>query len=324
MTTSLKDIRRPIITDLKDFQSYLRKSVKSDNALIDRVTMYLVKQKGKQLRPSMVLLFAKMLGQVNESTHIAASLVEMLHTASLIHDDVVDGADKRRGVFSINALWKNKIAVLVGDYLLSRGLLLALDNEKYKFLQIMSKAVKSLTEGELLQLEKARRLDINEEIYYEIIKNKTASLIAAACSLGAASVIDDASSIELARQYGEYLGMAYQIKDDLFDYGDTDIGKPVGIDLKEQKMTLPLIHALSKSSRADKRRIINAVKNNNSDQDRIDEVLSFVRSSGGIGYASNAMEAYKAKADNLLLEFPDNEARTSLIKLNTFVIERKK
>lgn len=298
--------------------------MKSKVPLLDKITYYIVQRKGKQLRPIFVFLSAKIWGEVGDKTYNAASLIELLHTATLVHDDVVDDAYKRRGFFSINALWKNKIAVLVGDYLLSRGLLLALDNEEYDLLQIVSKAVKEMSEGELLQIEKARRLDIDEEIYFEIIRQKTASLISAACAAGVSSVSDNEEAIASMRDFGETIGIAFQIKDDLFDYGDASIGKPRGIDIKEKKMTLPLIYALSKADKRDKKRIISSIKNNSTDKEVVRQVIAFVKESGGLEYATDKMNYYKDRALSLLEDFPDSDSKESLSQLVDFVISRKK
>lgn len=321
---TLKEIKAPVAGELESFESHFRQSMQSKVALLDKIMYYIVKRKGKQVRPIMVFLSAKIWGQPTESTHRAASFIELLHTATLVHDDVVDDSFQRRGFFSINALWKNKIAVLVGDYLLSKGLLLALDNKEYTQLHIVSKAVKDLSEGELLQIEKARRLDIEEDIYFEIIRQKTASLIAAACSAGAASVTDDESIIEQMRIFGETLGIAYQIKDDLFDYGDEQIGKPRGIDIKEKKMTLPLIYALNQASKREKKHIIKSIKKKSTDPAVVKEVIAFVKEKGGMEYAEAAMYKFRNKALTMLDAFPDNPSKESFRNLVDFVIERKK
>jgi octaprenyl-diphosphate synthase len=284
---------------------------------------YIVKRKGKQMRPLFVFLSAGTCGKISESTFRGAALIELVHTASLVHDDVVDNSNYRRGFFSVNALWKNKIAVLVGDFLLTRGLFLALEHKDYELLGICTHAVKEMSEGELLQMEKARHLDISEEIYYEVIRQKTASLIASCCSIGASSSGADASTVEAMRKFGENVGMAFQIKDDLFDYGEDEIGKPVGIDIKEKKMTLPLIYSLSKASWLEKRRIIGIVKNNSEDSKKVREVISFVKNSGGIDYARQAMERYYQQALELLKPLPESEYKTSLSQLVRFTIERK-
>lgn len=324
MSQSLNRIKSPIAEELKAFQSSFKAAMKSDVPLLDKVTNYIVKRKGKQMRPMFVFLCAKLVGESCTSTHHAASLVEMLHTATLVHDDVVDESMERRGFFSINAIWKNKIAVLVGDYLLSRGLLLALDNNEYQLLQILSNAVREMSEGEMLQIEKARRLDIKEGIYYDIIYKKTASLIAAACSAGAASACKDEESIEKLKVFGGKIGMAFQIRDDLFDFGTEDVGKPLGIDIKEKKMTLPLIYALDNATNKDKKRIMNIIKNHNEEPDKVAEVIAFVRQSGGLEYATEVMERYKEEAFQILFTFPESEVRTAMEDLVRFVTERKK
>lgn len=295
-------------------------------ALLNRITHYIVNRKGKQMRPMFVFLTAKLLnnGEVNERTYRGASVIELIHTATLVHDDVVDESNKRRGFFSINALWKNKIAVLVGDYLLSKGLLLSIDNGDFDLLKIISVAVREMSEGELLQIEKARRLDITEDIYYDIIRQKTATLIAACCSLGACSVKPESEEVEIFRKFGELCGMAFQIKDDLFDYGEENIGKPTGIDIKEQKMTLPLIYALNHCSAKEKRWIINSVKNHNKDKKRVKQVISFVKEKGGLEYAVQKMLYYKDEALELLKIYPESTYRAALELMVNYVVERKK
>jgi octaprenyl-diphosphate synthase len=292
--------------------------------LLDQIMNYIVKRKGKQLRPMFVFLSAKTCGEVNEATYRGAALIELLHTASLVHDDVVDDSNYRRGFFSVNALWKNKIAVLVGDYLLSRGLLLSVEHNDFDLLRLVSQAVKELSEGELLQIEKARRLDITEDVYFDIIRQKTASLIAACCAVGASSVDTDAASIETMRKFGEKVGIAFQIKDDLFDYGNEEIGKPLGIDIKEKKMTLPLIYALNKASWSQKRSIIYLVKNESHKPRKVAEVIEFVKKSGGIEYATEVMKTYQDDAIRILHTLPASEYRFSLEQLVRFTIERKK
>jgi len=310
---------------MEEFEGRFRSSMRSEVALLDKITRYIVKRKGKQMRPMFVFLTAKMLSGTNDQTYRAATLIELLHTATLVHDDVVDDADRRRGFFSINALWKNKVAVLVGDYLLSRGLLLAVKHKDFHLLEITSNAVQEMSEGELLQMEKARKLDITEEVYFNIIRQKTASLIASCCAAGAASISEDKEVIEQMRLFGETVGIAFQIRDDLFDYGSAkDIGKPTGIDIKEKKMTLPLIHALSKSDRSEKRFIINTIKNHNTDDKRVGKVINMVREKGGIEYTVSRMKEYQQKALSMLESYPDNEARTSLVDLVNFVIDRTK
>ncbi len=323
--TSIKKIKTPIQQEMLLFETKFKESLKSKVPLLDKVLHYIVKRKGKQMRPMFVFLCNKMFGDVNESTYRAASLIELLHTATLVHDDVIDDANLRRGFFSINALWKNKIAVLVGDFLLSQGLLLSLQNNEYDLLQIVSKAVKDMSEGELLQIEKARHLDIEEDIYFDIIRQKTATLISACCACGATAAKQNGKIVEKMRNFGEHVGIAFQMKDDLFDYYNDDvIGKPTGIDIKEQKMTLPLIYALKHSSRKDYKFIIQTVKKYNTDSERVAKVLSLVKQSGGIEYTIEKMKGYQNKALSLLKTFDDNESRKSLELLVNFVIERKK
>lgn len=303
------------------FRSYMASNV----ALLDRITYYIIKRKGKQLRPMLVFLTAKMLGETNESTYRGAALIELMHTATLVHDDVVDDSDQRRGFFSLNALWKNKVAVLVGDYLLSKVLLLSVENEEYQLLKIVSTAVREMSEGELLQIEKARRLDITEDIYFEIIRQKTASLIASCCGTGAASVTKDQETINKMIAFGEALGIAFQIKDDLFDYEtEAKTGKPTGIDIKEQKMTLPLIYALQNSSKKDKRFMINVVKRHNRNRKKVEQVMQMVKQTGGMQYAQKRMNEYHQKAMDILKSFPEGEAKSSLVALSDYVITRSK
>ncbi len=321
---SLNDIKKPIDNELKEFESHFKKSVESTVPLLDKIMHYIVQRKGKQVRPMLVFLSAKLFGDVDKATHDAASLVELLHTASLVHDDVIDDSNERRGFFSINALWKNKIAVIVGDYLLSKGLLLALENERYTLLQIVSKAVKELAEGELLQMEKARKLDIKEDIYYDIIRGKTASLIKAACKAGAASITQDEEHLEKIGEFGEQIGMAFQLKDDLFDFGDDVIGKPKGIDIKEKKMTLPLIYALSKADEKTKKKFLNYIKRDSENPRKVKEIITYVRGSGGMEYAHEKMMEFRKRAEDILSTLPENEARASLFQLVAFVTERKK
>jgi len=298
--------------------------MKSNVALIDKITYYIVQRKGKQMRPMFVFLTAKMCGEVCNSTYLAASLIEILHTGTLVHDDVVDDSMERRGFFSINALWKNKIAVLVGDFLFSRGFLMAIENKEYRALHILSDSIRRMSEGELLQMEKARKLDIDEELYFTIIRDKTASLLASACSSGVASVTTDEELIEKGRLLGEKIGMAFQIKDDLFDYGDGDIGKPKGIDIKEKKMTLPLIYALQKAEKKEKRHILNIIKKDSTKPKTVKEVIDFVKRKDGLVYAEKVMMRYQQEAFELLDEFPENESRESIRDLITYVSERKK
>ena len=324
MVTSLNTIKGPIEKELKIFEKRFREAMRSHVPLLDKITYYIVKRKGKQVRPMFILLSAQLCGEVNDASYHAASLVELLHTASLVHDDVVDDSNERRGFFSINALWKNKIAVIVGDYLFSQGMLLCVRNKQYQLLEIVSNAVKELAEGELLQMEKARRLDIEESIYYDIIRQKTASLIAASCAAGAASSTQDEEQIEKMRQFGEKIGIAFQIRDDLFDFGTDDVGKPLGIDIKEKKMTLPLIYALNHASRAQKRKIINIVKRHNENKEKVNEVIEFVRGSGGLEYAQQVMLDYRKEAFDILHTFPNCPSRESLEQLVIFVTDRKK
>lgn len=322
----VSQIKEPINQEMELFEKKFYESMSSKVALLNRITYYIVNRKGKQMRPMFVFLTAKLLnnGEVNERTYRGASVIELIHTATLVHDDVVDDSNKRRGFFSVNALWKNKIAVLVGDYLLSKGLLLSIDNGDFDLLRIISVAVREMSEGELLQIEKARRLDITEEVYYDIIRQKTATLIAACCSLGACSVRPDSPDVETFRKFGELIGMAFQIKDDLFDYGEERIGKPTGIDIKEQKMTLPLIYVLNKCSKAEKKWLINSIKNHNKDKKRVKEVIAFVKANGGLEYAVKKMLAYKEEALALLDTYPDSEYKSSLELMVNYVVDRKK
>jgi octaprenyl-diphosphate synthase len=313
-----------IAEELKIFESKFKDSVKSNVPLLDRIMKYVVKTKGKQLRPMFVLLSAKMAGGINESTYRAASLVELLHTATLVHDDVVDESMERRGVFSVYALWKAKVSVLVGDYLLAKGLLLSLDNDDFKILQILSRAVKEMSEGELLQLEKSRSLNLDEDIYFKIITNKTASLLASACSAGAFSASKDLEIAEKMRLFGEKVGIAFQIKDDLFDYGKDDVGKPTGNDIKEKKVTLPLIYTLNKVERPLRKELIYIIKNQNRDKEKISFVISKVEEAGGIRYATEKMNEYRNSALKILDDFPAGETRDTLANLVNFTTDRKK
>lgn len=308
------------------FEQKFLVSMSSKVALLNRITHYIVNRKGKQMRPMFVFLVSKMVanGEVSDRTYRGASVIELIHTASLVHDDVVDDSNRRRGFFSINALWKNKIAVLVGDYLLSKGMLVCIDNNDFDLLKIISVAVREIVEGELLQIEKARKLDIIEDVYYEIIRQKTATLIAACCSLGAASVKPESKDVETMRKFGELIGMAFQIKDDLFDYSDDQIGKPTGIDIKEQKMTLPLIHVLNNCSVKEKSWLINSIKNHNKDKKRVKEVIAFVKQYGGLDYAISKMKFFQTEALQILKNYPDSEYRKSLELMVNYVIERKK
>jgi octaprenyl-diphosphate synthase len=317
-------IKAPINKHIDEFEVKFKQSMKSSVPLLDKITNYIVKRKGKQIRPMFVFLCAQSAGEINESTYRAASLIELLHTATLVHDDVVDDSNERRGFFSVNALWKNKIAVLIGDFLLSSGLLLSLDNDDFHLLKIVSNAVREMSEGELLQIEKARKLDISEEIYFEIITKKTATLIAACCAAGVASVTSDAQIISQFKEFGINTGIAFQIKDDLFDFGDdTSIGKPTGIDIKEKKMTLPLIYALNNSTWLERKKVINIIKNHNNNPVKVSEVINFVIEKGGIQYAEKVMHEYKNKALEQIKLIPDSPSKQSLIQLVNYSIERK-
>jgi octaprenyl-diphosphate synthase len=309
--------------ELDLFEDKFKEAVQSQAPLLDRIMRYVVKRKGKQLRPMFVLLSAKLCGEINDSTYRAASLVEILHTATLVHDDVVDDSLERRGFFSTYALWKTKASVLIGDYLLAKGLLLSLDHRDYRILHILSDAVKKISEGELLQLEKARNLNLKEDIYYEIIKGKTASLLASACAAGAWSAGQDESLTEKMRQFGELTGMAFQIKDDLFDYSNEDIGKPTGNDIKEKKLTLPLIFTLNNTDALTRRKIIYIVKNNSQDKKKVDWVLQQVQAAGGIDYATKKMNDFKEQAIALLHSFPESAFRKGLQDMVLFVTDRK-
>jgi len=322
---SVTKIKAPILTEIEAFEPKFRASMKSSVPLLDKITHYIIKRKGKQLRPIFVFLSAKICGDVNEATYRAATLIELLHTATLVHDDVVDDSYQRRGFFSLNALWKNKIAVLVGDFLLSKGLLFSIDNNDFDLLKIVSEAVRQMSEGELLQIEKARKLDIEESVYFEIIRQKTASLIASCLACGACSVGADKETVEKMRSLGETIGLAFQIRDDLFDYeinGST--GKPSGIDIKEKKLTLPIIHVLSKSTAKEKRWLINCIKNDHQKESKVRAIMDYVVEHGGIEYAHSSMHEHKGKALAILDGFPESEAKESLRELITYTIERKK
>ena len=323
--STIKDIKEPIKLEMELFENKFKDSLKSNVSLLDRIMHYIIKRKGKQMRPMFVFLTAKLFRKFEENTYRAASMIELLHTATLVHDDVIDEAEFRRGFFSINALWKNKIAVLVGDFLLSRGLLLAVKHEEFELLKIMSTAVQDMSEGELLQIEKARKLDITEKIYFDIIRQKTATLIAACCASGANSVGEDKNTVEKMRLFGEKAGIAFQIKDDLFDYTQSPfIGKPTGIDIREQKMTLPLIYTLNNVSKKVKRNIINIVKNHHENDKKVGELIELVKEKGGLKYAENVMLEYRNEALEILNQFDDNEARRSLELLLNYVVNRKK
>ncbi|HFX17653.1 MAG TPA: polyprenyl synthetase family protein [Flavobacteriales bacterium] len=321
----VEKIKAPIAKEMDIFEKKFRKSMQTKVVLLNRITAFIASRKGKQMRPMFIFLTAKMLkNEVTDRTYRGASVVELIHTATLVHDDVVDESDYRRGFFSINALWKNKIAVLVGDFLLSRGLLLSIDHGDFDLLRIISVAVKEMSEGELLQIEKARKLDITEEVYYEIIRQKTATLIAACTAMGAASVGSDEETVKEMHRFGELVGMAFQIKDDLFDYSDGGIGKPTGIDIKEQKMTLPLIYTLNTVDAETKKWIINIVKKHHNDKKKVKELINFIKTHGGIEYTIEKMKAYQQEALKILDKYPNNEAKNSLKLMVNYVIDRRK
>ncbi|KQR91101.1 polyprenyl synthetase [Chryseobacterium sp. Leaf180] len=324
MANIVEEIKRPINEEIKLFEQKFYESMQSRVALLDKVTRFIVTTKGKQMRPMFVFLCAKLIGEVNAKTYRGASMIELIHTATLVHDDVVDESFKRRNFFSINALWKNKIAVLVGDFLLSKAVLLSTDHKDYDLLTVISRTIREMSEGELLQLEKARKLDITEEVYFEIIRQKTATLIAACCEIGALSNNADEDLAKKMYDFGTFTGMAFQIKDDLFDYLSSNvIGKPVGIDIKEKKMTLPLIYSL-RTAREDQRKYyFNTIKRYNTDQKRVKELIEFVKTSGGLDYAITVMKDFQQKAKNILDEFPDSEVKKSLHMMLDYVIERK-
>lgn len=321
---TVKEIIDPIQPEMIEFEKRFRKNMQSNVMMLDKVMHYIIRRKGKQMRPMFLFLTAKMLGEINDKTYQAASLVELLHTATLVHDDVVDDANERRGFFSVNALWKNKIAVLVGDYMLSKVLLLSIENNNTRLLGIVARAVKEMSEGELLQIEKARKLDITEEVYFEVIRQKTASLIATVCEAAAVSV-DREDYAEKMYKFGELVGLAFQIKDDIFDYGTpNDIGKPTGLDIRERKMTLPLIYALSHSSKEVRRELINIVKNHNEDTKKVRRAVQLVIEAGGIKYAHQRMNALKDEALLILQDIPESTSKTALIGLVEYTIERTK
>ncbi len=309
--------------ELALFEKNFKLSTSSKTPLVDRIMRFIIRQKGKQIRPLFVLLSAKVAGNINDATFRAASMIEMLHTATLVHDDIVDDANQRRGFFSINALFKNKVAVLIGDYLLAKGLLLAVQNKEFEILEIVSNAVKEMSEGELLQIEKTRKLNIKESDYFEIIRSKTASLLAASCASGAFAASNDPAIAEKFRLFGEYLGIAFQIKDDLFDYGTDNVGKPLGIDIKEKKMTLPLIYTLNNATPALKKRLLYIVKNENTNKKSINELIRAVKESGGIAYAQQQMQAYLDKAFDILASWPPSDALEAMKDLVQYVASRK-
>ncbi|NAW50688.1 polyprenyl synthetase family protein [Elizabethkingia argentiflava] len=324
MANIIEEIKNPIKDNMKLFEKKFYESMKSNVALLDKVTQFIVTTKGKQMRPMFVFLCAQMAGEINEKTYRAASMIELIHTATLVHDDVVDESFKRRNFFSINALWKNKIAVLVGDYLLSKSVLLSTDHQDFDLLSVISRTIREMAEGELLQLEKARKLDITEEVYYEIIRQKTATLIAACCEVGVRSNVVDEATAEKMKQFGTYTGMAFQIKDDLFDYLSSNlIGKPVGIDIQEQKMTLPLIYTLRITDAEKRKYYFDIIKRYHKNPKRVKELVEFVKSSGGLDYAIGVMKDFQQKAIDILESFPDSEAKKSLRLMLNYVIERK-
>lgn len=321
---TVSEILAPIAPEMKLFEVRFRESMQSKVPLLDKITHYIIRRKGKQMRPMFLFLTAKMLGEVNDKTYQSASLVELLHTATLVHDDVVDDANERRGFFSINALWKNKIAVLVGDYMLSRVILNSFENNNVRALQIIARAVREMSEGELLQIEKARRLDITEEVYFEVIRQKTASLIATVCEAAAASV-DREDMTERMHQFGELVGLAFQIKDDIFDYGAPgNIGKPTGNDIRERKITLPLIYALNHSEKSVRKELMNIVKRYNEDRKQVQRAIELVIAAGGIEYAHERMMKLKNEALELLTDIPASDSKTALIGLVEYTVSREK
>ena len=321
----IEKIKFPIKKEMELFEAKFLKSMNSNVPLLNRITHYVVNRKGKQMRPMFVFLTAKMItnGVINDKVYRAASVIELIHTATLVHDDVVDSSYMRRGFFSLNALWKNKIAVLVGDFLLSKGMLLCIDNDDFDLLKLISKSVKDMSQGELLQIEKARRLDIDEETYFEIVRKKTASLISSCCALGAAASGVSKDKIDQFSNFGEKIGIAFQLKDDLFDYGEKKIGKPTGIDIREKKLTLPLIYTLNNSSKSKKRWLINCIKNHNNDKKVVKEVINYVKESGGIEYTVLKLKSFQKVAIDTLNDYPDNQYKQSLIELVNYVIERE-
>ena len=323
--SEIKDIKKPIVDEMNLFENKFKKSLKTTVPLLDKIMHYIIKRKGKQMRPMFVFLCAKLFGETKESAYTAASLIELLHTATLVHDDVIDESNFRRGVFSINALWKNKISVLVGDFLLSRGLLLAVEKNEFELLKIVSHAVKDMSEGELLQIEKTRKLNITEEVYFEIIRKKTATLISACCAAGASSSETSRKNISQMKIFGEKVGIAFQIKDDLFDYTQSPlIGKPTGLDIREKKMTLPLIHTLNQVNKKEKSFIINTIKNDSKNSKKVEQIINLVKENKGLEFAENKMNEYYSESIKLLEKFDDNEAKDSLKKLVEFVVKRKK
>ena len=323
--SEIKEIKKPIVDEMNLFENKFKKSLKTTVPLLDKIMHYIIKRKGKQMRPMFVFLCAKLFGETKESAYTAASLIELLHTATLVHDDVIDESNFRRGVFSINALWKNKISVLVGDFLLSRGLLLAVEKNEFELLKIVSHAVKDMSEGELLQIEKTRKLNITEEVYFEIIRKKTAALISACCAAGASSSKTNSENISQMKIFGEKVGIAFQIKDDLFDYTQSPlIGKPTGLDIREKKMTLPLIYTLNQVNKQEKSFIINTIKNDSKNSKKVEQIINLVKENKGLEFAENKMNEYYSESIKILEKFDDNEAKDSLKKLVEFVVKRKK
>ena len=321
---SVKEIMTPVSIEMSEFEVRFRTSMKSKVPLLDKITHYIIRRKGKQMRPLFIFLTAKMLGKINDTSYNAATLVELLHTATLVHDDVVDDANERRGFFSVNALWKNKIAVLVGDYMLSKVLLLSIENKNTQLLEVIARAVREMSEGELLQIEKARKLDITEEVYFEVIRQKTASMISTCCEAGALSVGREDMAVPM-RKFGELIGIAFQLKDDIFDYGEpNDIGKPTGLDIRERKMTLPLIYAINNGTPAVRKELINIVKNHNENPKKVRHAVQLVIENGGIEYAHQKMIEYKEKALVILTEIPDSEAKNAIMGLVEYTTTRKK
>lgn len=322
MASEIREIRKPVEHEMAEFEKRFKKAMKSHVPLLNRITDFITLRKGKQIRPLFVLLSAKMFGPINDSGYVAASLVELMHTATLIHDDVVDDAMERRGFFSVQALWKKKAAVLIGDYLLARGLTMAIDNDEYRLLKIVSEAVKEMSEGELLQMEKSRKLNLTEEEYFKIIEQKTASLIAASCTAGAASAIDDEEILEKMHRFGMIAGSAFQVRDDIFDYSNHKIGKPTGNDIREKKLTLPVIHVLNTIDPTDKKKLLSEIRNHGGKKKNIQNIVNYVIEKGGVRYAEQKMQDLINQAEDILTSFPDNESRHALERLLVFLSVR--
>ena len=322
---AVEKIKKPIYNEMEIFEEKFALSMFSNAPLINRITHFIVKRKGKQMRPMLIFLTAKLInkGKINDRTYRGASVIELIHTATLVHDDIVDDSNFRRGFFSINALWKNKIAVLVGDFLLSKGMLLCIENKDFDLLEYISIAVREMSEGELLQAEKARGFDINEKLYLEIIRKKTATLIATCCAIGAKSVNAEKKIVDKLFLFGELIGITFQIRDDLFDYSENKIGKPIGIDIKDKKMTLPLIHVINTVSVNERNWILNTIKKHNKDKTKVKQLISFVKEKGGVEYAKKVMIEYKSRALKMILDFPKNDFRKSLEFMLDYVIDRK-